>query len=204
MRQGKISSWNGKKGYGFIRPMDSGNQLFVHIKAFDDRNRHPVPGEKVSYTLSTDRQGRPCAVKAILAGGRLRERTGKAGETLSVTGASLFLLIVGVAVIRSELPPEVFAVYAMASLTTFFVYALDKTAARKGARRTPESTLHLLSLAGGWPGAMIAQQKLRHKTQKKSFRLVFWLTVVVNCGVLALVFTRAGTAMLGELFPTVG
>lgn len=70
------------------------------------------------------------------------------------------------------------------SLVTFIAYALDKAAARKGSWRTPESTLHLLSLLGGWPGALVAQRKLRHKTRKPSFRLVFWLTVLLNCGIL--------------------
>ena len=41
------------------------------------------------------------------------------------------------------------------------MYALDKSAAKKGGQRTPENTLHLLSLGGGWPGAMYAQQLLQ-------------------------------------------
>jgi uncharacterized membrane protein YsdA (DUF1294 family) len=76
------------------------------------------------------------------------------------------------------------AVYAIASAAAFVAYAADKNAARNGARRTPESTLHVLALAGGWPGALIAQAVLRHKTQKASFRAVFWLTVAANCAAL--------------------
>lgn len=47
----------------------------------------------------------------------------------------------------------------------------------------------MLAVLGGWPGALAAQQALRHKTRKQPFRTVFWLTVVVNCAVLALGFT---------------
>ncbi len=65
-------------------------------------------------------------------------------------------------------------------MVTFLAYALDKSAARRNAWRVPEKTLHILSLAGGWPGALLAQQVFRHKTRKASFRAVFWLTVVVN------------------------
>lgn len=79
-------------------------------------------------------------------------------------------------------------VYLVASLITFMVYALDKSAAKRGARRTPESTLHLLSLVGGWPGAVLAQGLFRHKTLKRSFRFVFWITVAVNLSGLALMF----------------
>ena len=44
------------------------------------------------------------------------------------------------------------------NLLTFLVYAIDKRAAQNGQWRTKESHLHLLSLAGGWPGAWFAQQ----------------------------------------------
>lgn len=73
------------------------------------------------------------------------------------------------------------AVYAMASVVAFVAYAVDKNAARTGAWRTPERTLHVLGLVGGWPGALMAQAFLRHKTQKVPFRAVFWLTVLINC-----------------------
>ena len=70
--------------------------------------------------------------------------------------------------------------YTAASVVTFFAYAIDKSAARRRAWRIPERTLHLLALAGGWPGALLAQQLLRHKTAKLPFRITFWATVVLN------------------------
>ena len=42
----------------------------------------------------------------------------------------------------------------------------------------------MIGLLGGWPGAWIAQQSFRHKTQKGSFRLAFVFTVLVNAGVI--------------------
>jgi uncharacterized membrane protein YsdA (DUF1294 family) len=74
--------------------------------------------------------------------------------------------------------------YLIASVLTFIVYANDKAAAMSGRWRTRERTLHLLSLAGGWPGALVAQRVLRHKGRKASFQIVFWLTVIVNCAVV--------------------
>ncbi|MYN04646.1 DUF1294 domain-containing protein [Pseudoduganella sp. DS3] len=76
------------------------------------------------------------------------------------------------------------ALYAVASVACFIAYALDKSAARKGRRRTPERTLLLLGLAGGWPGALAAQQWLRHKSSKTSFLAMFWFTVVLNVAAL--------------------
>lgn len=76
--------------------------------------------------------------------------------------------------------PWIAALYVVASGVTFGVYAFDKTAARAGGWRTKESTLHLLAVIGGWPGAIVAQRLLHHKNRKASFQVVFWVTVVVN------------------------
>lgn len=73
-------------------------------------------------------------------------------------------------------------VYLVVSVATFTAYARDKSAARRCTWRTSERTLHLLALAGGWPGALLAQQWLRHKSSKTEFRAVFWVTVVLNVG----------------------
>lgn len=70
--------------------------------------------------------------------------------------------------------------YVGASLICFALYARDKAAARAGRQRTPESTLLWLGLACGWPGGVLAQRYLRHKTNKASFQWRFWLTVVAN------------------------
>ncbi|WP_041408830.1 DUF1294 domain-containing protein [Shewanella sp. MR-4] len=82
------------------------------------------------------------------------------------------------------LPLAIVGLYLLLSLSTFIAYAFDKSAARKGRWRTKESTLHLMSLLGGWPGALFAQQLLRHKSVKAAFRQLFWLTVVTNLALL--------------------
>jgi uncharacterized membrane protein YsdA (DUF1294 family) len=67
---------------------------------------------------------------------------------------------------------------------TYFIYGFDKSAAQNQRWRVAERTLHLLALLGGWPGALCAQQRYRHKSKKSAFLVVFWLTVLVNCSVL--------------------
>ncbi len=76
--------------------------------------------------------------------------------------------------------------YGLLSLVTYAVYALDKAAARRNRRRVPERTLHLLALLGGWPGALLAQQHLRHKSSKTRFLAVFWFTVLIHIAVFVL------------------
>lgn len=87
-------------------------------------------------------------------------------------------------------------VILFSSLLAYIAYAKDKTAAINNGWRVPEKTLHLSSLFFGWPGAMIAQERLRHKTKKLSFRLVFWLTVFVNFSVMAMLHTPEGEKAL--------
>jgi uncharacterized membrane protein YsdA (DUF1294 family) len=79
-----------------------------------------------------------------------------------------------------EILPAIVALYLFFSVIAFFNYARDKSAARSGQRRISERRLLLIGLAGGWPGALLAQQTLRHKTSKRSFQLQFWVSVVIN------------------------
>ena len=76
------------------------------------------------------------------------------------------------------------AVVVTLSLVTFVAYRFDKRRAQKGGRRVPEKTLHLMALLGGWPGALAGQRVFRHKTQKLSFRTVFWLCVTLHLAVV--------------------
>lgn len=197
--KGKLTTWNDEKGFGFITPSTGGKQVFIHIKAFGNRNRRPEINQLVTYALSVDKQGRPCAIKATLAGDRLPVKTIRKNGSIPIIGATIFLVFVGVSVLTLKIPSLVLALYMVASILTFIIYAVDKSAAEKGAWRTQESTLHLLAVAGGWPGALIAQEKLRHKSRKKSFRSVFWVTVLLNCGVFVWLFTPTGASTLKSL-----
>ncbi|POA30794.1 MULTISPECIES: DUF1294 domain-containing protein [unclassified Pseudomonas] len=72
------------------------------------------------------------------------------------------------------------AAYGIVSLLAFLLYWSDKRKARADSWRTPEKVLHAIELAGGWPGALLAQQVFRHKTRKVSYQLVFWIIVLLH------------------------
>jgi uncharacterized membrane protein YsdA (DUF1294 family)/cold shock CspA family protein len=198
--KGKIVSWNEGKGYGFILPLDGGKQVFLHITALSNRGRRPEIGQVVTYSISSDKQGRPCAPNVTLAGDRIQEDKNKGTGIVSILLAMIFIGIVGLSLLSGKLPFIILVLYIGLSLLTYFAYALDKSAAKRGAWRTQESTLHLFSLAGGWPGALIAQQKLRHKSKKESFRFAFWVTVLFNVGGFVWLFTATGAEFLNSLF----
>lgn len=71
-------------------------------------------------------------------------------------------------------------VYAVAMVLVYGLYAKDKHAAKIGLWRTPESTLHLLELLGGWVSAFWAQERLRHKTKKLGYQITFWIIVTLH------------------------
>ncbi len=72
------------------------------------------------------------------------------------------------------------AAYGGVSLIAFFLYWSDKRKAQADRWRTPENILHAVELAGGWPGALIAQQVFRHKTRKFSYHVLFWVIVLLH------------------------
>ena len=74
----------------------------------------------------------------------------------------------------------VFGAWATLAVVNFFLMGADKHRATSGAWRIPEATLHAFELAGGWPGSFLGQQVFRHKTAKGSYRVAFWLIVLVH------------------------
>ena len=80
--------------------------------------------------------------------------------------------------------PPALAYFLAINLAAFPLWAIDKRQARKGGFRVPEWTLHLVSLAGGGVGAVIAMRTLRHKTQKAAFRIGQPLLLLVSAGAL--------------------
>ncbi len=62
MATGTVKWFNATKGYGFIQPDDGGKDVFVHISAVERSGMgNPRDGQKVSYELERDRQGRSSA-----------------------------------------------------------------------------------------------------------------------------------------------
>jgi len=192
---GRITGWKDDRGFGFITAV-GGSQTFVHISAFASRDRRPCENDLVTYALATDPQGRPRAVRVQFVGDSGTRRIGSGPLVYAIAAATSFVGLLGIAVALGVFPSQLLALYAAASVVAFVMYWNDKTAARTARWRTPESTLHVVGLLGGWPGALIAMQVLRHKSSKPSFQGVFWATVVANCGALVWLKSADGARFL--------
>jgi uncharacterized membrane protein YsdA (DUF1294 family)/cold shock CspA family protein len=117
-----------------------------------------------------------------------------------VAAATLFCL--AAASVRFGTTGWLLAVYPLMSLVAYLMYARDKLAAIRRTWRVPESSLHLVELCGGWPGAYVAQQTMRHKTVKQPYQAVYWLIVLLHVAVAALWLVAPGVVLdvLAELF----
>ena len=145
--KGKIAAWHDDKGYGFIAPIGGDPKVFVHIKAFQNRNRRPAVDDVVTYAVTKDERGRTRAANATLAGDKLvNNKPRRSSAVPAILFSTLFLAAVGMSVRVGDVPPLVLAAYVAISVITFIAYAIDKSAAQKGRWRTSEGALHVLAL----------------------------------------------------------
>jgi uncharacterized membrane protein YsdA (DUF1294 family)/cold shock CspA family protein len=179
--KGTLTQWDDAKGYGFLTPDDGGAKLFVHVKAFGLRPQRPVVGERFSYREGQDAQSLAPRAAPPSAAPRDDGRV-----LLAIPAFAAFVLACHLV---WGVPNWFWGAYSAMSTATFIVYWLDKRAAVRGGWRVAEGTLHWLSLACGWPGALLAQHLLRHKSAKQKFRRLYWLTVVVNIAAFVAIFT---------------
>lgn len=182
---GNLRSWNDERGFGFIEPAQGGKAIFVHIKAFPPGTGRPTVGRVLTFAVELGPNGKMRAHSVHYQVNNREPKIPRAESPASWTlprllaipaFASVWLYVAS----RWPVSPMVFVAYIGLSILTFLAYAVDKSAAINGRWRTPEKTLHLLSVAGGWLGALLAQQLLRHKCSKPSFVVVFWITVAAN------------------------
>ena len=185
---GRLEGWNPQRGFGFLHPEAGGEAAFAHIRAFAKDDRLIEEGHLYSYTTHRNEKGRLRAEdirplrpaqpepppRQAMTDGRLPERIAR---RLILPA---FLFIVFAISLTAQLSWLWLIIYGVASGVTFIGYRLDKRAAETRSWRVSETILLLLGLAGGWPGAILAQELYRHKTRKAAFRLLFWISTAIN------------------------
>lgn len=180
---GTITQWDDGKGYGWVS--FGGKRMFVHIGDFKRGQRRPRAGDEIQFIPGIDSQGRNCAKQVTLV------KPGSDGQ-IGIGGWILLcglLVLPGLALARLPLPPLplpnslqpwlVPGAMTLISAITYGMYAEDKRKAKSRAWRVPENSLHLSELLGGWPGAFVAQRRLRHKCSKASYQFNFWGIVLL-------------------------
>ncbi len=171
---GTLVHWNNEKGYGFIRPHNDKEDIFIHAKSLPHYQRHPKIGDVLAYGVNVDEKERYYACSAKITG-MAWSRFSMIGLCLTVCmGVYVYLLF------QQRLPFHPVAIYVAMSLLTIWSYHRDKRAAQLGLWRTPEQRLHILEALGGWPGAFLAQLYFRHKLRKMSYQIILGIIVAAH------------------------
>lgn len=200
--EGTLSTWNDDRGFGFIEPSQGGQNIFVHIKAFPPGTGRPRVGQALTFQVEVGPDGKKRALNVQFPA-RARPALKPRKEAPApwtwprLMALPAFGALAAFVVVRWGVQPMVGLLYLGASAVSFMAYVFDKSAAVRQSRRTPEQTLHLLDVVGGWPGGLLAQQLLRHKTAKPAFVATFWGTVVVNVAAFLVWHTGLLGALLG-------
>ena len=88
------------------------------------------------------------------------------------------------------MPPWLVIYLLVTNVVAFSLFGVDKSRARRGARRIPERTLLLAAAVSGTVGAWLGMRVFHHKTAKQSFvsrmALATLLDLVVAIGLIAL------------------
>lgn len=207
MLQGEIVRWNRERGFGFIKVAGRADDIFLHISQWPAGVGAPRAGIAVQFDVTQDAQGRARAENLLVSGQRKNQAQTQAPRAARAPRAPraaakqpnyyvALPAVAGVLVLAlatwywrasgSEIGGALLSLwYIGISAVTFAAFAWDKFQAQAGGWRTRETTLHTLSLLGGWPGGLLAMQLLRHKTSKLSFQLLFWLAVLANIYLLS-------------------
>lgn len=201
--EGILGSWNDERGFGYIEATQGGEPIFVHVSAWPRSSGRPQIKQAVSFEVESGPKGKRAKNVQLVRTRRFARQSERSGRApwgaATLFAIPAFLVLFAVVAVLWKPPLWMAGLYMVASVVTFIAYAADKSAAAKGAWRTRESTLHFLSLAGGWPGALLAQQFLRHKSTKQTFRQVFWATVVLNVLALLALSSPTGRSVLSAL-----
>ncbi|CAN5135657.1 cold shock and DUF1294 domain-containing protein [soil metagenome] len=197
---GTVKAWNEGRGFGFISRPDA-QDLFLHIKAFPRGTSDPAIGDSVTFEVETGPDGKLRASHAVPATERFVAPMRPTSPTVGLLAIVAFVGIYALTVLFwAPVPLWVGALYIGVSVIAFVAYGIDKSASRLQRRRIAETTLIMLGLLGGWPGAIVGQQFFRHKTAKLSFRAVFWVSVLINVFVfVALNAPGVATALVDAL-----
>jgi uncharacterized membrane protein YsdA (DUF1294 family)/cold shock CspA family protein len=198
--KGKLIKWHADKAFGFIQPNAGGTHVFMHKTALSNRKRTPQINDIITFSIAKDKDGRHCASEATFSGEKLKKVDPRKTSTFSIYLSLLFLVVITATYFTGQFPQKLLFGYFCCSVITFLAYAFDKSKAQRGVWRTHESTLHMFSLIGGWPGAALAQQLLRHKSKKREFRRIFWFTVVANIGGLLWLYSSSGEEYMKMLY----
>lgn len=182
---GVLKAWDEERGFDFIEPAQGGKDIFVPLTAFAPGKQRPRVKQRVRFEIETGPDGQPqasqveVAMPASLRSVSRHEASAHWAMAIRLALPAFLGLYLLLAIVW-EIPASVALGYLALSALTLGAHAMDKY------------MLHLLSLLGGWPGALLAQRWVRHKSAKTQFRQWFWITAAINVTAFVLLCSPLG------------
>lgn len=88
--KGVLKTWKDDRGFGFIKPDDGSDDIFIHISALKGFVRRPYRGDVIFYEVEQSDDGKSKAVNARIEGVAVysEESTSKVGLWVALVVAA--------------------------------------------------------------------------------------------------------------------
>lgn len=90
--KGVLKTWKDDRGFGFIKPEDESDDIFIHISAFEGSARRPHRGDIIFYQVEQANDGKSKAIQARIEGVETISSKGSNKTWLWVTATVLGLI----------------------------------------------------------------------------------------------------------------
>jgi len=96
--KGVLKTWKDDRGFGFIKPDDGSEDIFIHISALKGFVRRPYRGDVIYYQVEQSDDGKSKAVNARIEGVEVYKEESshsQLGIWLSITVIVVFVAAIG-------------------------------------------------------------------------------------------------------------
>ncbi len=96
-KKGFLKTWKDDRGFGFIKPEDGSDDIFIHISALSSSARRPYRGDTIFYQVEHSEDGKSKAVNASIEGVEITKATSGSKKWIWIIAAILGLVSAAVA-----------------------------------------------------------------------------------------------------------
>ena len=188
---GEIIQWQPEKSSGLVKVAQLDEPIIFHLHDVENPQISPQIGKKVTIQAVYDAHALCWTATKITSEQRQQPMQKQQpiskksafswqGVLFGLVATAVWLLVLAMTE-RWLIIPTIFM-----SVISFALFAIDKYKVRHQQWRIAESSLHLMDLLGGWCGGLLAMTALHHKIHKKSFLVIFTITVITHIAVICI------------------
>jgi cold shock CspA family protein len=115
MLKGRLKSWNGQKGFGFIQSDSAEQDVFVHISALSSMARKPLVGDVIYFDIERQADGKiratNCEVEGVLTVNKtqpvhLSKKPSSSSSSIAPKFAVVMLCLIGIFVYQKMIKTQ--------------------------------------------------------------------------------------------------